>query len=73
MINEFRKMQSKHQVWFAIMIIVGVVAIWRGVWGLLDRFGGYAFADNPELDFIVSIIIGLVILGSTHYVVKELM
>jgi hypothetical protein len=55
------------------MIIVGVVAIWRGVWGLLDRFGGYAFADNPELDFIVSIIIGLIILGSTHYVVKELM
>jgi len=73
MITEFRKMRSRHQVWFAIMIIVGVVAIWRGVWGLLDRFGQYAFPENPELDFIVSIILGLMILGSTHYLVKELM
>lgn len=42
-----------------IVIAVGIVMIWRGIWGLLDT---YLTPSNPTLSFIISIIIGLIIL-----------
>ncbi len=72
MIREFCNLRSKHQAVFAILIVVAVVEVWRGVWGLRDQIGAHFLPDNPELDFILSIIVGLVILGATHYMVKEL-
>jgi len=73
MIREFCNLKSKHQAIFAIVIVFAVVAIWRGFWGLLDEIGAHFLADNPTLDFMISLIAGLVVLGTTHYVVKELM
>jgi len=41
------------------LIVVGIVLVWRGVWGLSDI---YIFPEIPTLSFILSIVIGLVIL-----------
>lgn len=42
----------------AIAGIVGLVCIWRGVWGLLDL---YLVPQSPALSRILSILLGLVL------------
>lgn len=52
-----------------IFAAVGVVLVWRGVWGLLDH---YLFPNNPDLSYIASLCIGLVVLYFDDYVFDEL-
>ncbi|NBD73586.1 hypothetical protein GVX82_00915 [Patescibacteria group bacterium] len=42
-----------------LLLAVGVVAVWRGVWGLLDL---YLTPEQPALSFVLSILIGVAIL-----------
>lgn len=53
----------------SIGIGLSVIAFWRGAWGLMDL---YVFPNNPILSYIASLIIGFLILYSTHYLVREL-
>ncbi|MBU1198830.1 MAG: hypothetical protein KKF46_02020 [Nanoarchaeota archaeon] len=62
-------MKLVHQSMFAVVIAFAVIAFWRGIWGLMDL---YLIPNNPSLSYLLSIIIGLVILIGTHYTVKEL-
>ena len=39
--------------------LVGVVMLWRGVWGILDI---YLFPDNKFISYVFSIFIGFIIL-----------
>jgi len=41
-----------------IAITIGVVLIWRGIWGLADL---YLFKENPVLSFVASIILGIIV------------
>jgi len=41
------------------LFVVGVVAAWRGIWGLLDL---YLFPGNETLSFILSLAFGIGIL-----------
>jgi hypothetical protein len=41
------------------LLAVAIVAVWRGVWGLMDI---YLFPNNRLLSFISSIIIGVFVL-----------
>ena len=52
-----------------LVLAIGVVAIWRGVWGLMDL---YLFPNNPALSFIISIAIGLFILYFNDRKLNEL-
>jgi hypothetical protein len=45
------------------MIIVGIVLIWRGIWGLADI---YLNTEDPRLGLIISILIGVTILMLTN-------
>jgi len=67
--KKFGKLKTKHQIFFAVLIAFAVVSVWRGFWGLLDE---YLFPENYQLSLWVSLIIGLIILVSTHYAVREL-
>jgi hypothetical protein len=70
--NIKRKNNKNHKnthLYSALLIGIAVVSFWRGAWGLMDL---YLFPDNPPLSFIVSLVIGLTILISTHYLIKEL-
>ena len=40
-------------------LAIGVVFVWRGVWGLSDL---YLFPENQVLSFTISIIMGVIIL-----------
>ena len=69
MFNAFKKLKRQHQIHFAIVIGVAVVAFWRGVWGLLDL---YLFPQNELLSYVASTLFGIIILSITHYITKEL-
>lgn len=53
----------------ALLIGTAVVFFWRGTWGLMDL---YLFPNDLMLSSVSSVLIGLGILGATHYIVKEL-
>lgn len=69
MLKFFMNLKKQHQVVFAIVMSIAVVAIWRGVWGLMDW---YLFPTNPLLSYLFSIVIGFIILMSAGAVVEEL-
>ena len=60
---------SKHQNIRAFIVLVAVVMIWRGAWGILDK---YLFPENPALSFIISLIAGLILLTLIHFKLKNL-
>ena len=51
------------------VLAVGVVFVWRGVWGLSDI---YILPNNEPLSYIISILIGVVILYIHKRNLKEL-
>lgn len=69
MLSKISTLKLHEQSFFALMIVVGVVAVWRGLWGLMDL---YLFPNEPTSSFCISILIGVAILSATHYTVKEL-
>ncbi|MBW2984555.1 hypothetical protein KY361_05540 [Candidatus Woesearchaeota archaeon] len=70
MFNKIKKMKSRHQVAFAIIIAFAVVSFWRGVWGLMDE---YLLPQNYKISLWVSLVLGILILIGTNYATKELM
>lgn len=42
-----------------IIIAIGVVLVWRGVWNIADM---YVFPNNPLLSNIISLVVGILIL-----------
>lgn len=65
-----KKLRAHHKVFFSLLIGFAVIAFWRGAWGLMDTL---LFPNNYHLSSWVSLVIGLVILKSTHYLAKELL
>jgi hypothetical protein len=63
------KLKNSH-LFLALLVGTAVIAVWRGIWNLLDL---YLYPHDIVLSSIISIIIGLVILIITHHTAKELM
>ena len=53
----------------AIIVGFAIIMFWRGLWGLMDR---YLFPDNPDLSFLTSIFLGLLILLVVDLSLEEL-
>ncbi len=70
MLKKIPELKKKHQVLTAVLVGTSVIAFWRGVWGLFDL---YLFPNNPPISFLISVVIGILILWITDYMVKELM
>lgn len=67
MYSKFSKLEAKHQTIFGIIIALGLVLLHRGISGLMDL---YVLPDVPEISHILSVMIALFILVSTHYAIK---
>ncbi len=52
-------MQTLKKNFNYIIIVLGIVLVWRGIWGLADT---YLFPNNPILSFIISVLIGIFLL-----------
>lgn len=51
-----------------VVAAVGVIALWRGVLGLMDL---YIFPENQEASIWASLFIGLVALKVTHHAIRN--
>lgn len=64
--------KKRENVWLerykAFFVGVGIVAFWRGMWGLLDM---YLFPSSPELSTWASIVLGAVILMTMHRFIRS--
>lgn len=63
------KLERKHPILYAIFVGSAVVLFWRGLWGLLDL---YLFPNNYLVSSVISLVLGILILGLTHHLTKEL-
>ena len=62
-------MRNLKKNWHILYLAVGVVLVWRGVWGLADMF---LFPNDLTLSFIVSILAGILILYLKDHKLDEL-
>lgn len=53
------KLKNKRTTLNSIVIVVAIIMLWRGVWGLLDV---YLFPGIPTLSYLVSITLGILVL-----------
>lgn len=54
----FRRPKKRH-IAEALLIDLSAILIWRGVWGFMDL---YLFPSHPEVSFILSISVGIVLM-----------
>ena len=50
---------SKNKLFLTILEAFAFVTLWRGTWGLLDK---YLFPNSPQISYLTSISIGLTLL-----------
>ena len=53
----------------AIVVILAIIMLWRGVWGLLDV---YLFPGSPTLSYLISISLGALVLYLDDFSLKDL-
>jgi hypothetical protein len=53
----------------AIVIILGIIMLWRGVWGLLDT---YFFPSSPTFSYLACIALGAILLYLDDFRVDNL-
>jgi len=56
---KINKLKQQHPNANAIIIVLGIIMLWRGVWGLLDI---YLFPGLPTLSHLVTISLGILLL-----------
>lgn len=73
MINLFKKKKNVLD-YFAknIVIVVGIVLIWRGIWYSLDYLDKWLFGGSHLLTALAGIIVGLLILYLPDKDLKEI-
>jgi hypothetical protein len=59
MIKQVKKYLGRKKYAGILIEIIGVILIWRGVWGVLDI---YLFPNNPLVNYLVCIIIGFILI-----------
>jgi len=59
MLKKVRKFLNRRQNLRIIIDLLGAIAVWWGIWGVLDLF---VFPENRALSYAVSIIFGFLLL-----------
>ncbi len=64
-----KSFKKKYPVANTFIAATAVIAVWRGLWGLMDL---YLLPDNPTWSFVVSIVLGVIILLVDDFRLDEL-
>lgn len=59
MLINIRKYLNRQKNLRIIIEFLGIIIVWRGIWGLLDLF---IFPENPLLSYLTSIVLGFILL-----------
>ncbi|MBU2561686.1 MAG: hypothetical protein KKD17_05280 [Nanoarchaeota archaeon] len=68
-LERFRTLEYHSQLLFTILISVGVISLWRGMWLLMDLF---FFPGQELISGVFSMLLGLTILAATGTMIKVL-
>lgn len=60
---------KKHSHLHILLVGTAVILFWRGAWGLMDL---YIFPNNPVISYVVSLLVGLIILFATERFADEM-
>lgn len=63
MYQKINELKIHHQFIYSLLIGIGIISAWRGVWGLLDL---YLFPNSPDISILASMVLGVTILFITH-------
>lgn len=63
------EIKSRHPHANSIVLIVAIIMLWRGVWGLLDT---YFFPGSPTFSYLVSVGLGVLILYLDDFSINNL-
>jgi len=69
MLKNLVHLKKHHQLVFSLIIMSGMISLWRGIWGLLDL---YLLPNNPEISYMLSLLLGLGLITVTHYTIDKL-
>lgn len=61
-----KSMKTNFQI---LVLAIGVIAFWRGAWGLLDL---YLFPNNELVSLLISMLIGVLVLYFQDHRLNEL-
>ena len=67
--GHFKKLKKIHQMLFSLVVFVGIILVWRGVSNIMNQ---YWFPDYPAFSNVSGIIVGLMILATTHYASRKM-
>lgn len=63
MYKKINELEKHHQLLASLIVGIGLVSVWRGIWGLMDL---YLIPENEPVSFLISLIFGIGILYLTH-------
>jgi hypothetical protein len=55
-----------------LLVVFGIVLVWRGVWHILDQIDLFLFGGNHSWSAVIGMIVGLVILYIPDKNLKEI-
>ncbi|NJD05282.1 MAG: hypothetical protein FIA97_02150 [Methylococcaceae bacterium] len=67
--SPLRSLKTVHPAVNALVVLLAIIMIWRGVWGLLDA---YVFPGNPVLSNLVCLGMGALILYLDDFSLSDL-
>lgn len=67
--HDFKYLEKNNQVIFSLIIITGVIFVWRGLWNMVDV---YWFPSYSLFSNITGIIFGMVLLYFSHKLISQL-
>jgi putative flippase GtrA len=69
MFEYYKKLKRKHKNIFTFFVLIAIILIWRGIWGLGDL---YLFPSNELISLLSSILIGIIILLGLRFTMSRL-
>ncbi|NCO05057.1 MAG: hypothetical protein GW939_02820 [Candidatus Magasanikbacteria bacterium] len=69
MLKKLINLKKHHQLVFGLIIMSAMICLWRGIWGLLDI---YLIPNDPSLSYLISLILGIAVIITTHYTIDKL-
>ncbi|MEY4768770.1 MAG: hypothetical protein RL637_1409 [Pseudomonadota bacterium] len=62
-------LKNLHPIINAVIVMCAIIMLWRGIWGLADL---YLFPNSPTLSYLLSIVIGGLVLYLDDFSLKDL-
>ena len=67
--EKIAELKARYPITNCIIVILAIIMLWRGVWGLLDQ---YLFPESPVISYLVSFALGVLVLYLDDFTLDNL-